>query len=187
MRAERLVKPLAIVATLALVAFVSYAVVAATSHKNPTFPSVAPPSRLGHGASAPAFSSSRLGGGAPVAYRGSSTGPMVVNFFASWCQNCVAELDAFGNVARGAHGTTFLGIDSDDPSPNTAIRLLRNAGIRYPVAVDSAGAIASRYLVAALPVTFFIAPNGRIEDTLFGTATVASLRAGLATLRARSS
>ena len=101
---------------------------------------------------------------------------MIVNFFASWCANCVAELDAFASVSRQAVGARFVGVDSDDPATATVTALLRKAGIAYPIGVDRSGSIANRYLVAALPITFFIAPNGSVRGEIFGAATVSELR-----------
>jgi thiol-disulfide isomerase/thioredoxin len=111
-----------------------------------------------------------------VSFAGHATEPVVVNFFASWCPNCVAELAAFGSVSKHAASTRFLGIDSDDSATTTAESLLHKAGVSYPVGVDRSGAIANRYLVSALPVTFFIAPNGAVRGEIFGAATAAQLR-----------
>ncbi|MGH9919421.1 MAG: TlpA family protein disulfide reductase [Nitrososphaerales archaeon] len=182
MRADRYVKPLALVACVALVGFIAFAVVSASSHPARSFPAVPPASRLAHGEAAPAFRASRLGGGAEVSFTGRSPLPTVVNFFASWCTDCVAELDAFGAVSRHTPGTRFIGVDSDDPNQKAAEQLLRRAGISYSVGVDGSGAIANRYLVAALPVTFFISASGSVESALFGAASASELRAGIARL-----
>jgi cytochrome c biogenesis protein CcmG, thiol:disulfide interchange protein DsbE len=184
-RRDRRAKRVAIVASIGLVAFIAYAVVAAATRHPATFPTAPPASRLVAGKHAPPFTASRLGGGPDVRYFGRSSQPVVLNFFASWCTDCVAELNAFASVARHSGGALFLGVDSEDPSPTTAEQLLHRAGISYSVAVDASGAIANRYLVAALPVTFFVRANGTVQATLFGTATPAALRAGLARLEGR--
>lgn len=98
-----------------------------------------------------------------------------MNFFASWCENCVAELDAFGKVSNEATGVRFIGIDSLDSNPSLATRLLARARIAYSIGVDSNGTIASRYLVNGLPVTFFVSKSDVIEGEIIGTATSSEL------------
>jgi peroxiredoxin len=173
---SRVYRPVAIAACLALVGFITFAVVSATHHETGSFPAVAAPSALSAGESAPAFTLGRLGGGDLVNFAGHATEPVVVNFFASWCPNCVAELDAFGSVSKDEISTRFLGVDSEDSATKTAEALLHKAGISYPVGVDRSGAVANRYLVSALPVTFFIAPNGAVRGEIFGAATATQLR-----------
>lgn len=176
MISPRTYRSLAIFASLVLVGFLTYVVVSATHYKTGSFPTVPAPSALHDDERAPAFDLERLGGGGIVAFSGRSAQPMVVNFFASWCANCVAELDAFAAVSKQAVGTRFVGVDSDDSATATVTALLRKAGIAYPIGVDRTGSIANRYLVAALPVTFFIAPNGSVRGEIFGAATVSELR-----------
>lgn len=180
LRRDRVARPVALVATLVLLGFVAFVIISEATPRSGTFPSVRAASELKRGAPAPAFTAERLGGGAPVAYSGRSKEPVVLNFFASWCTNCVAELDTFSTVSRHTSGVTFVGVDSDDSDVANAERLLHRAGITYAIADDSSGVIAGRYLVAALPVTFFIAPDGRIAASVVGRASAAALRAGLA-------
>lgn len=170
-------KPAAIVAAAVLVSFIAYAVVSAATATPRTFPKVAPPSRLRLGRRAPSFASHELDGAHTVAFDTRSSTPVVMNFFASWCENCVAELDAFGKVSDESTGIRFIGVDSLDWNPRLARRLLQRARITYAIAVDPNGTIASRYLIAALPVTFFVSRSGVIEGEIFGTATARELSA----------
>jgi thiol-disulfide isomerase/thioredoxin len=179
---QRVFRPLAIGVTLALVGFIAYAVVSANHPGTGTFPSVPAPSTLHPGERAPSFDLPRLGGGAAFAFPGHAAEPVVLNFFASWCPNCVAELHAFGSVSSAAGSIRFFGVDSEDPAVATAEELLHRAGISYPVGVDRSGSVANRYLIAALPVTFFIAPTGAVQGEIFGAATASQLRTWVARL-----
>lgn len=102
---------------------------------------------------------------------------MVLNFFASWCPNCRAELKAFATVSRAAGGRVdFIGVDTNDSSPAQAISLLRAAGATYPVGVDPNAAVANaRYLVEALPATVFVSASGHIVGQVFGPQTTKTL------------
>lgn len=143
---------------------------------------------LAKGSPAPGFSLPRLGGGPPVSLAAERGHPLVLNFFASWCPDCRAELRAFAEVSHGAHGPVrFLGIDTNDPEPGQASALLRAAGDRYPVGTDRDAAVANgRYDIEALPVTVFVGASGRIVGQVFGAQTVRSLRPWVQALEATS-
>lgn len=173
---KRLIKPVAIVATVFLVGFISYAVYSATNHQ---LPAAAAPTRLRSGVLAPPFALRRLGASTSVALKGRSSTAVVINFFASWCSDCVAELDAFGKVSNSSSGVRFIGVDSLDSNPGLARRLLARAGIGYDVGVDPNGNVAHRYLISALPVTFFVTRSGVIKSEIFGPASAGALRAGV--------
>ncbi len=158
-----------IVAFACAAAFVGYAVDAARSRPAGQFPASAL-SVLPRGAAAPLFRLARLGGGSPVdlaSYRGA---PTIVNFFASWCPNCRAELQAFGEVSRTAGSRVhFVGVDTNDSDPQLAAHLLAAAGDRYPVGTDPQGVVASsRYSIAFLPVTYFLDAKGDVVGESYG-------------------
>lgn len=144
---------------------------------------------IGRGKPAPGFSLPRLGGGGPVtlsAYRGR---PVVLNFFASWCPDCRAELQAFAAVSDASAGkVAFVGIDTNDSNPANAMSLLRAAGDRYAVGVDPNASVANgKYLVEALPSTVFISASGHIVGQVFGPQTTASLSSWIRLLESPAS
>ncbi len=169
-----------LVAAAALVGFIVYAVTMA-SRRSSTSSSVT----LVNGAAAPAFSLERLGGGPPVRLASLAAGrPAVVNFFASWCPNCRAELAAFGAAARSDGGRiAFIGVDSNDTNPRLARSLLAAAGDHYPVGVDSNGMTAVNYLVPGFPTTVFLDRRGRVVNETVGALSAGQLARDLALLR----
>lgn len=183
MRAERTFPLVGIGASVLLVAFIVLAVVNATHSAEGHFPAVPPPSQLRPGRHAPSFRLSRLGGGGPVVYKDVSAEPVVVNFFASWCANCVAELHTFATTSSSHTTTEFVGIDTDDSARATAEHLVHGAGITYPIGIDANGSVAGRYLVAALPVTFFISRTGVVMGEVFGQVSAAQLTAWVVRLQ----
>lgn len=175
---------LVLVAAVGLAAFVVYAVTSAGRAKPPVgsgLPTV-PAGRV-----AASFSLPRLGGGAPVTLAAFRGRPTIVNFFASWCADCRAELAAFGAVSRtDGRRVNFVGVDANDTNLTLARSLLAHAGARYPVAIDANGSVASgRYLVTALPVTFFLSSSGRVVGEVFGTQSRGTLDSWVAKLTSR--
>ncbi len=178
-RTDRVFKWVAAVAAACLVGFVVFVIVRGPS--KPSGPSSAalaspPPAVLTSGTIAPAFSLTSLGGGQPVTlahYRGR---PVIVNFFASWCPDCRAELAAVASVARtSASSVAVVGVDSNESSDATAERLLAQAHASYPVGVDPDAKVATEYLVQALPVTYFLDASGHVVGATLGPQSVDSL------------
>jgi len=170
-----------LLASLLVVAFAAYAVVrASTATPTPqTFPS-ASPSVIPAGHAAPLFSLPPLNGDTPVALRALMRRPVVVNFFASWCTDCRAELGALSAVSHAYHSAVqFVGIDSSDTDLALSRQLLQRVGVTYPVGVDSQGTLASAYSISALPVTIFLDTAGRVVGELYGKQSVTTLDRGV--------
>lgn len=185
---DRVFKWVAVVVAAGLVGFIVFVVVRGPSHPA-TSGSAAlklpPPPTLKPGTAAPAFALPALGGGGTVslsAFRGT---PVIVNFFASWCRDCRAELDAVATVARNNAGrVAVVGVDSNESSDATATRLLASAHATYPVALDNTARVATQYLISALPVTYFLNAEGRVVGAAIGPQGVSSLDRWVARLEA---
>jgi cytochrome c biogenesis protein CcmG/thiol:disulfide interchange protein DsbE len=183
---DRVFKWVAAVAGAALVGFVVFVVVRGPSH--PSGPGTAalespPPPTLKPGTTAPAFSLPPLGGGDAVSLASFRGTPVIVNFFASWCPDCRAELDAMATVARRTTGrVAVIGVDSNESSDTAAMQLLTAAHATYPVGLDNSAKVATRYLINALPVSYFVNAQGHVVGAALGPQTVTSLQRWVARL-----
>jgi cytochrome c biogenesis protein CcmG, thiol:disulfide interchange protein DsbE len=177
---DRTFKIIVLVGAVLLLGFIVFVAVRGPSgnHHVPGTASleVPPPAVLKAGAVAPAFSLPPLRGGAPVslaAFRGT---PVILNFFASWCPHCRAELGAIAAVARQDSGrVAVVGVDSNDTSSAAAARLVASAHATYPIGVDAHAKVASEFLLSALPVTYFLDAQGRVVGAALGQQSVTSL------------
>lgn len=147
-------------------------------------PQAPPPGGVGAGVGqqAPGFSLPLLAASGPSAagakldlssLRGR---PVVLNFWASTCQDCRAELGAFAAVAAAEPKVAFVGVDVADPSPADAASLARSAGLRYPVVADPGGQVAAAYGVSGLPTTVYVGPDGVVAVSHPGAMTAEQLR-----------
>jgi thiol-disulfide isomerase/thioredoxin len=172
---ERVWKLVAALAVLLLVGFIVY-VATRSHHARPAPYPVTPPAVLAAGSQAPSFVLPRLGGGQPVSLASTRGMPTIVNFFASWCRNCQAELSAFGALSGQMAGrVAIVGVDSNDANGSAAESLLAKAKATYPVGIDSNARVATSYLLNALPVTYYLDAAGRVVHVAFGAQTLASL------------
>ncbi|MGA2307131.1 MAG: TlpA disulfide reductase family protein [Acidimicrobiales bacterium] len=177
---DRTFKRIALVAGLCLIGFIVFVAVRAPAKAGRSLGiaalKAAPPPVLHAGTAAPAFSLPRLGGGTPVSLASFRGSPVIVNFFASWCPDCRSELATIGSVAAQNSGrVAVIGVDSNDGNGAAAAKLLTAAHASYPVGVDTSASVASKYLLTALPVTYFVNADGRIVGSALGPQSASSL------------
>ena len=106
--------------------------------------------------------------------------PLIVNFFASWCEPCKQETPLLARFYRAEQGkVAVVGLDDND-SAGSALAFTRAEGVGYPVGFDPEVITGSAYGVAGLPQTFFLDARHRIVDRVFGAVTQAELNRGIA-------
>ena len=130
---------------------------------------------------APAFSLPVLGhSGQKVALSDYAGRPLIVNFFASWCEPCQKETPLLATFYRSEHGkVAIVGLDENDVL-GSATSFTHKEGVSYPVGFDPGVTAASAYGVAGLPQTFFLDARHRIVDRVFGAVTLADIHRGIA-------
>ncbi|HEX6230328.1 MAG TPA: TlpA disulfide reductase family protein [Actinomycetota bacterium] len=117
-----------------------------------------------------------LEGDGVVDYASYSDRPLVINFFASWCPNCIAEMPDFERVHVALGGdVAFLGVSQSDPR-NASIDLAHQTGITYDTAIDERGEFFRAVGGLGMPTTIFVRPGGEIADVWVGGLNGAALQ-----------
>lgn len=138
------------------------------------------PERTAVGAPAPDFELPDLTG-APVRLSGFRGRPVVLTFFASWCYPCREEFTALQALHERRDDLEVLAVNYRDiarDSRDFAERL----GATFPVLLEepNSDAVAARYGVRGIPVTFFIDADGTIaHPPLYGEGSAAALQPGV--------
>ena len=105
-----------------------------------------------------------LGGGRPVDVAG-LRGPMIVNFWASWCGSCREEMPALAAYAKSQSAVQVLGVDFLDTQPGAALDLAKRSKVAYPLVADPKGALdraSPLPHISAMPMTVFVDAKGTI-------------------------
>lgn len=98
--------------------------------------------------------------------------PVVVNFFASWCEPCKAELPEFAEASKELDGKVeFVGVNSKEITASAGIALARSKGLTeagITLARDVGGqggsGLHDSYEVRnAMPVTAFYDAAGKLQ------------------------
>jgi cytochrome c biogenesis protein CcmG/thiol:disulfide interchange protein DsbE len=106
--------------------------------------------------------------------------PLVVNFFASWCDPCRDEMPLINELASKAtkSGYSVLGIAVED-SRAAVTEYAREAKLVFPIALDLNSTVKRSYRIFGPPATFFIDHQGIIRDIVVGPITPERARDGL--------
>ncbi len=105
--------------------------------------------------------------------------PVWLNFFATWCPPCKAEMPAIERHYRqlqGAH-LQVVGVDQEE-TPQLIERFVKPFSITYPIVIDE-GPAAATYSVFALPTSVFIDARGIVRAVKIGQMSPAEMDADL--------
>lgn len=87
---------------------------------------------------------------------------VVVKFFAKYCEPCKRSLPWFQKFVTEHPGVAVLGIDEDERESD-ARDVATMFGLRFPIVHDSGNALAGRFRVSDMPITFVADRKGRIR------------------------
>jgi cytochrome c biogenesis protein CcmG, thiol:disulfide interchange protein DsbE len=109
-----------------------------------------------------------------------SGGPLVVNFWASWCPPCIAEMPDLEAVNQLADGRIrFVGINTQDTEERAA-QLVEQTGVTYDLLRDPDGRLFQVFGVFGMPSTFYVDADGVIVGRHTGLLTRDTLVGDLA-------
>lgn len=112
--------------------------------------------------------------------------PIVLNFWASWCPPCKAEMPEFNTVYEEmGDEVTFLMVDMVDGQRETmekGKKHIEKNGFTFPVYYDTKQEAAYLYGVSSIPTTYFIDKEGNVITGVQGAIDEKNLRKGISTI-----
>lgn len=92
---------------------------------------------------------------------------VVINFFASWCPPCQAEMPHFNEVYLDLKDkdVVIIGVnltEQDDLEDLEA--LLKEHNIAFPILMDEKSEVANRYAIRSIPVSVIVQPDGIVSE-----------------------
>jgi cytochrome c biogenesis protein CcmG/thiol:disulfide interchange protein DsbE len=135
------------------------------------------------GSPAPDFTLPALDGGSDVRLSDFRGRPVIVNFWASWCNPCRQEFPLLQQALRDHRndrlaviGVTFRDI------PDDSRHFVSKMKATWTQAVDDNHSVAKAFGVRSIPLTFLVRADGTIAARVFGFTSEAALAAPLAKL-----
>jgi peroxiredoxin len=97
---------------------------------------------------------------------------VVLNFWATWCIPCRAEIPDLEHEARVHKADQLVILGMDWKEPVTAVKdFTTELGTTYPMLLDGDGRVYDAYHVSALPTTFVVDRKGHIKKMRLGIAS----------------
>lgn len=95
--------------------------------------------------------------------------PVLINFWATWCPPCRAEMPEIEAAYRKYQkdGLVILGVNNRE-SDSTVKKYVEDGGFEWPMPMDYDGRVIGLYGVAAYPTSFFVDKQGFIVATQIG-------------------
>lgn len=140
------------------------------------------PPAAGSGA-APAFSLASTDG-RRISLAGLLGRPLVINFWATYCAPCRAEMPMLQSTV-GAQSTAQLVLVNEGDSASAASAFLSSVGVHQPSLLDSDLGVGRAYGAIGLPITVFVRADGSIDARQIGQLDERVLVAELSKLSAQ--
>ncbi len=108
--------------------------------------------------------------------------PVLLNFWASWCEPCRSEMPAIAE-ARTVHrhtGLEVLAVNLRDQERGRDVqRFVEESGLSFPILLDAKGKVRRLYRIRAVPATIFVDSSGIVRFIHAGPLTTPALARGL--------
>lgn len=109
--------------------------------------------------------------------------PVIMNFWASWCDPCKSEMPDFEEAYK-TYGTQiqFMMINLTDGTQETqegAADFIAEQGYTFPVFYDQTYDAAGQYVTGGIPITFFIDAEGNFVAYGQGALDAETLQSGI--------
>lgn len=100
----------------------------------------------------------------------------ILNFWATWCPPCRAEIPDFIEFVKGHQGekVALVAVNLQE-SQKKVEAFAETVGMNFPILLDGKGSVAQDYQIYAIPTTFFIDGSGVIREKVEGSISLARL------------
>jgi peroxiredoxin len=140
------------------------------------------------GSPAPSWTLPLLDGGS-ISLADQKGSVVIVNFWASWCEPCLAETPRLAGWYNKYHpdGLNILGVNvlSRD-SRATVTSFVKDRQVAYPIPLDERGTVTAHWLVQQLPRSYVIDRDGVVRFVRIGELTDDDLKTQVLPLLQRS-
>jgi len=120
------------------------------------------------GLPAPPLTLKRIGGG-DIDLAGLKGKVVLVNFWATWCEPCRAEMPEFEKLYRKMEGKPFelLAVSVDEKDTKVK-EMAKKMNLSFPILLDDREKTARRWGTIMFPETYLIGPDGMVVEKVIG-------------------
>jgi peroxiredoxin len=101
-----------------------------------------------------------------------------INFWATWCPPCRAEMPAIEALHQEYKdkGVIVIGVDISEPE-STVRQYIQQGGFSWTIVLDSTAKVARDYQIVAIPTSYFLDKEGIIKAVNVGPMTKRAMEA----------
>ena len=97
---------------------------------------------------------------------------VIVNFWATWCAPCIAEMPDISDFADSRHDVVAIGLAYEDTDKQEIIDFMKKRPVSYAIAqLDVDDPPKDFATPRGLPTTYLIAPDGTVAKHFLGPIT----------------
>ncbi|MGB0132270.1 MAG: TlpA disulfide reductase family protein [Dokdonella sp.] len=112
---------------------------------------------------------------------------VVINYWATWCAPCIAEMPELSAFIKGHKDVSGIGLAYEDTERQEIIDFLAKRPVDYPIAqIDVDDPPADFATPRGLPTTYLIAPDGSVAKRFLGPITEKDLEQAMAAAKPAS-
>jgi len=112
---------------------------------------------------------------------------VILDFWATWCPPCRAEIPGFVAIQKkyADKGFTVIGVSLDKQGPSVVKPFMRELGMNYPVVMGNPKIIGDYGFITAIPTTFVIDRRGNFVTAYEGFTDQATFESVIGPLLGR--
>ncbi len=111
---------------------------------------------------------------------------ILINFWASWCEPCVTEIQEFNKLsAKHKNTMRIFAVNYDSLNAKEQKSIAQKYAINYPSLIQSSINKLNLGNIPVIPITYIFNPQGKLATKLYGGQTVASIEQTISDLEQR--
>jgi len=101
---------------------------------------------------------------------------VIINFWATWCSPCIKEMPDISQFVTKHTNVIAIGLAYEDTEKSEIEAFLKAHPVQYPIAqIDTYKPPKDFEVPRGLPLTYVIAPDGRVAKCFVGPVTASDL------------